>query len=217
VSTFSKEVSSLRSPDSQRRSAVSRGSFAALGPNVIRRKWLTFLVCAIAFASLVVFAVRMTPASQLLLFVSMFAWFLALIGGVMFSFSAWKEMRFRALVPLGVCLITVPCASVVARGAMAFQFSRQLPSFERAVSEIKAKNIPAGTNATIPNNSALLVFAERTSAGQLQVEFVTGLGFPVKHSGYLYAENGIIEAGSLLESRWPYTSRVRPQWFHVSD
>jgi hypothetical protein len=150
--------------------------------------------------------------------VSAFVWFVTLIGNIGFAIGRWNELRLKALVPVTICLLTLPVASVIGRVAEAVHFRYLLlPRFEQLVAEIRATNMPRGTTVEIPGEVARIVLARRNEENQLQVEFVTGVGFPVKHSGYLYTENEDIESDSYLASRWPHASKVKPLWFRVAD
>ena len=62
-----------------------------------------------------------------------------------------------------------------------------------------------------------LVLAERDTNGVLTVELLTGGGFPLMHSGYLYSSSGGVKLGSFFDERWPLKTEVRPKWFRISD
>jgi hypothetical protein len=160
-----------------------------------------------------------SPLLQLFLAVSAFAWFVTLIGNLGFAIGKWSEFGLKALVPALVCLLTIPVSYVVGHAAEAINFNvRLLPRFEKLVAEIEKTNIASeGSTVQVPSEAARIVLARRNDEHQLQVEFITRVGFPVKHSGYLYVENDDIESDAHLSSRWPHVSKVKPQWFRVAD
>jgi hypothetical protein len=61
------------------------------------------------------------------------------------------------------------------------------------------------------------VLAERDPNGVLTVELLTGGGFPVKHSGYLYTSSGSVRPGSFFDERWPFKTEMKAKWFRISD
>lgn len=64
---------------------------------------------------------------------------------------------------------------------------------------------------------AYSVLAQKDTNGVLMVEFLTGSGFPLMHSGYLYTSSGSVQPGSFFHSRWLLTMQVKPKWFRITD
>jgi hypothetical protein len=186
---------------------------------MIRRKRLTFLICVLAAALHVSFRVYMSALLQLSVLAITFLWLVVLVDSIVFTALAWRELKAKALLPLGACLLTIPAVAVGIRAAETVQFQLQRPSFEKMIVAIESgPKIGAGESRRInPTDVALFVLAERTEARHLQVEFMTWRAFPVKHAGYVYAQQGAVEPGSALAERWPYRRRVNAQWFRVSD
>ena len=185
---------------------------------MIKQKWFTFLACAILFFVETTFACYTTPWLQLALLVALLMWLSVFIGSILFAIQSWRKLRLLGFIPLAVCLVTIPAATVSGEVAQAIQFRSQLPKFDAVITQIKERDIPSGSGRVrIHSDVANFVVAERTSHGNLQVEFVTDGGLPVKHVGYLYTETGLLEPGSVMAKWWPYTRQVRPKWLRVSD
>lgn len=186
---------------------------------MIRRKWLTFLICALAAALHVSFRIYMSPLLQLSVLAISIAWLVELLGSIVFAARAWREFKAKALLPLGACLLTIPTVVVGSRAAEAVQFRMQRPAFEKLILALASeqKIRPGESPRIIPTDAARFVLAERTGAGHLQVEFMTWVAYPVKHAGYVYVKQGEVEPGSALAQRWPYRRRVNSQWFRVYD
>ena len=99
---------------------------------------------------------------------------------------------------------------------------RQFPRYVALVERIQADNTLASGIVSVPFSEAerdlgYNLLAERNTNGVLTVELLTGGGFPVKHSGYLYTSSGSIQLGSFFDSRWPLRTEVKPKWFRISD
>jgi hypothetical protein len=136
-------------------------------------------------------------------------------------FTRWKRESWRSAIPFLVCVVAVFAAEVGGNSLRSFLFMRALPRYESVIREIETGTFPVknGETVAIPRKEetgAYAIFAYRTN-GVLAVEFLTGGGFPVKHSGYLYSSSGVVERGSIAQRRWPRRTKVRPLWFRISD
>lgn len=80
-----------------------------------------------------------------------------------------------------------------------WRFLSRLSEYEAVVSLMQADSIVASRELQyleLParfSGLAWSTFAERDSSGVLTVEFLTGGGLPVKHSGYLYRSKSSLE------------------------
>jgi len=135
-------------------------------------------------------------------------------------FTRWRQERWRSFIPVGACALAVVLAPEVGGLIREFIFQRSLPHYEAIIRQMEAGSIPVTSELRrIPQaegSLAYAVLAQRTN-DVLSVEFLTGGGFPVKHSGYLYCSSGAIERGSLIDRRWRKKREVRPSWFRISD
>jgi hypothetical protein len=135
-------------------------------------------------------------------------------------FTRWRQERWRTLIPVASCALAVIVAPVVGRLIGQLMFHRSLPHYEAIIRQIESGNIPVTAELRrIPQaegSLAYAVLAQRTN-DVLSVEFLTGAGFPVKHSGYLYCSSGTVEKGSFIDSRWPKRREVRRFWYRISD
>ena len=182
---------------------------------------ITVIIAGLWFLVFVAFAVRPSPVTQ---FASMLLTFgIFVFGFISFVrvFTHWQRERWWTIVPLGTCVLVVVLASEVGAAIRQFVFQRALPSYEAVIRQMDSGNIPVSAELRrVPQaegDLAYAVLAQRGTNGMLIVEFLTGGGFPVKHSGYLYCSSGVVERGSLADSRWPKRREVRPLWFRISD
>lgn len=185
---------------------------------MIRRKWLTFTIAAYWFAVVVLFGANPSVWLQLASVVATLALLVFLITSAGFAVTAWKVLGLKALIPLIVCIFCIPAALAGGRLARMAHFALVLPELESLVADARKREIPPGSKPIeLPSSSAYLVLAERTSSSILQVEFLTGGGFPAKHTGYLYVDGGTFDPESFLAKRWPYADELRSQWFSIAD
>lgn len=137
----------------------------------------------------------------------------------------WRLHRLRSFVPLGACcaslILSVPAVKV--GGSIGeWRFLSRLSEYEAVVSLMQADSIVVSRelqHLDLParfSGLAWATLAERDSSGVLTVEFMTGGGFPVKHSGYLYRSKGSLEEWPHA-SRWPRARLVRDNWYAISD
>jgi hypothetical protein len=63
---------------------------------------------------------------------------------------------------------------------------------------------------------AYAVLGSRDPEGVLTVEFITGSGFPVKHSGFLYRSDDNALGWEHI-SRWPRLERIDTNWYRIGD
>ena len=146
---------------------------------------------------------------------------LAVFVNFALMFSRWWKERAAAAIPLLICVMAIVVLVFSAPKIRNFQFKLNRPAYERAVSGIESGNIlitdkPFYGETALDAGNAKYVLAQKTSDG-LVVEFLTGFGFPVKHSGYLYVESGQLHPNSFFGQRWPRRSRIDAHWYHISD
>ena len=111
----------------------------------------------------------------------------------------------------------------VARATRTAQFEQRFPRYQALVAKMESGAVPVaaeGQSVALSESDrdlAYSVLAQKDTNGLLTVEFLTGSGFPLVHSGYLYSLSGTVQPGSFFHSRWPLRTQVRPKWFRIAD
>jgi hypothetical protein len=181
------------------------------------------ILCGVSAAVELPFASSQNLWTQLLGMLGFGGFLLALMLSLLFAWTKRKQLRLLALAPLLLCLGSCVATTAVGRGARRAQFERDFPRYVALVERIQADNMLAsGKVVSVPLSEAdrelvYSLLAERNTNGVLSIELLTGGGFPVKHSGYLYTSSGAIQPGSFFDSRWPFKTEVKPKWFRISD
>ena len=182
---------------------------------------LTVIVAGLWTTSFVVFVVHPSMATQLLSMLLGLGLLVAGCVGFVRLFRHWERERWREVLPPVACVLVVVLMPETGAAARRAVFQHSLPGFESVIHQIEQGTIPVTIELQpIPqarSGSGGPVLAQRSTNGVLTVEFITGGGFPVKHSGFLYCSSGSIEAGSRTDSRWPRRQPIKPRWYRVSD
>jgi len=158
-----------------------------------------------------------TNAGVLLLFLISF------VAGLCFC----SRDKFRAFIPVAICLVGFPVSWFVAgRLGVAFKdrrFEKNLPRYTEVVRLVEMGKIKKASSESdtilLPSqysDLAIQAWAITNSEGSVIVGFVTGGGFPVKHSGLLYVSTGSIENSGML-LRWPRYRRLNENWFVIGN
>lgn len=194
---------------------------APLPRNMPRSAKITVVIAGLWFLVFTAFVARPSPSTQLLSMLLTLGLFVFGFISFVRVFTHWHRERWRALVPLSVCVLVVVLAPELGAAIRQLIFQRSLPRYESIIRQIESGAIPVSSELRHISQAegawAYAVLARRGTNGVLTVEFLTGGGFPVKHSGYLYCSSGVIESGSLADSRWPKKQEVKPSWFRISD
>jgi hypothetical protein len=153
-----------------------------------------------------------------LLSIPLALWFLVgVVAAIAVLLTEWHRLRWRSLTPLGTCLGSFFLALPLVHLSRHLAFLWALPSYEAVVKQIETGAISVSPSGTIIEGvqarMAFRILAARTVDGSLTVEFITELGFPVLHSGYLYSSKGSIDS----DPRWPIHEEVRKNWYFISD
>ena len=170
-----------------------------------------------------VFFSHRTTRSQLLTMPLVPCFLAASVISIVCIFSEWRRRRLLALLPFAACVLSVVISGAVSHRIRQAIFTQSLPSCEAVVHQMESGSILVSTNLSqIPSavplaHLAYAVLAQKDTHGVLMVEFLTEGGFPVKHSGYLYVSSGVVEPGSMEDSRWPFRHEEQPRWFYISD
>jgi hypothetical protein len=181
---------------------------------------VTICFASLWFVTFVAFAARASGITQLL-------GMLVTPGFLIFCFISLVRLYthqgregWRVIIPFATCFLTVALALWIGPVIRPFMFQRALPYYESVISRMESGKIPVTPELRrvpqVEDGPAYAVLAQRTN-GVLTVEFLTGGGFPVKHSGYLYCSSGSIEPDSVADRRWPKRRELKPLWFQISD
>jgi hypothetical protein len=181
------------------------------------------VLCGVSAAAELPFAYSQNLWTQLLGMLGFGAFLLALMLSLLFAWTERKHLHVLAIIPLLLCFGSCAATTAMGRGARRAQFERDLPRYVALVERIQADNtlvsgkVVSVTLSEGERDLGYTLLAERNTNGVLTVELLTGGGFPVKHSGYLYTSSGSIQPGSFFDSRWPFKTEVKPKWFRISD
>lgn len=182
---------------------------------------ITLAIAGLWFAVLCVFAARQTPNTQLLGAVMTLALLVVILISFVRIFTDWKQQHWRSLIPFVSCMLAVALYPASRSAIRRITFERSLPRYESIIRQIESSPVPISSEVVLieqtEDSSIYHVRTNRSPDGVLSVEFLTGGGFPVKHSGYLYCSSGVIEPGSYFDSRWPKKREMKPKWFRISD
>lgn len=182
----------------------------------MKRTWL--ITCIIWILVLVIFRVEPSPLFQLLFMLVSIAWLYVTVRAIIFGFRKVRITGLKGLMPVLICVLAIPTAWLLSELGRTMYFSYKLPYFETAIKRAEGLEFAGSEDPLkLQSDSAYLVFAEKLPDGSLQLEFLTGRGFPASHSGYLYVENGQIDEASVLAQRWPRRKKIQENWYFISD
>ena len=145
----------------------------------------------------------------------------AWIASIVCTFFCWRRWRFRALIPLAVCIATDVVTRTVSHPLLEAGFERVMPRYteiiqQMEVGQILVANTPkrvvlSGKQAEL----AYAVWADKATNGILTVTFIVGGGFPVKHWVYLYRSSGENPPEAWwIENEW-MGRRLSDKWFYI--
>ena len=177
----------------------------------------TIAICGLLLAISLAMAAKPSPTLQLLLMVAAPAWAIAALRALVFLFRQVWDQGARAAVPLVACIGTIVLTLQLAPVANRLYFELKRPAFDVVIADRQSRKMENGMSQIIPSDVAYCVLVERTSAGRFQIEFLTGGGFPVKHTGFVYAETGSVDPGSRIGGRWRRWNRLDQNWFAIAD
>jgi energy-coupling factor transporter transmembrane protein EcfT len=148
------------------------------------------LLCIVVF----LFAFLMNTWLQLLSMLLLLIFVMVLLVNIISVPFLWKKNGSHALIPIGLSLIFVLLLipSVYLGGqARMLKFRIQKPKYEEVIALIIKGEISVSNRIErieVPaeyNHLAYAIIGNRDTNGILTVEFLTGGGFPVKHTGFL--------------------------------
>jgi len=187
--------------------------------------YLSLFAVTANFVAITIFCARQTPNRQLfsgvIIGVLLILSLISLVAGLYFC---WRE-KFRAFIPATICLIGLPISFIAARrlgGSIEHRlFQKNLPRYTEVVRLIEKGEFKTDSYLVeLPpqySDLALRTWRGTNSEGAIIVGFITGIGFPVKHSGFMYVSTGKIESDAETLRRWPYYSRINTNWFRIGD
>jgi hypothetical protein len=187
---------------------------------------ICWTVIALNFIAMTLFCSQQTTDRQLFSMATVAGVLFVLLISFVLGLRFCSRDKFRAFIPLAICVIGLPISWFVAgrlgEAIQDWRFKKNLPRYTEVVRLIEKGEIkvPSGSDMLqLPSqysDLALRTFASTNSEGVVIVGFITGLGFPVKHSGLLYLSTGNIENSGML-LRWPRYRRLNENWFVIED
>lgn len=169
------------------------------------------------------FSVKQTPIMQFITMFMTLGFLVLLIASGIALLSCWKENRFKSFYPLAICAFVVVYIIVAVPAIKDIAFKKSLPKYEKIISMINRGEIEIDISRKrieLPSDYKALAYAtfgERDSKGVLTIEFFTGAGFPVKHSGYIYRSDGQLSSSPEVYKRWRYIKGKSQNWYYFSD
>jgi len=119
---------------------------------------------------------------------------LLFLGSFVAGFFLFSRLKFRAFVPAAICFVGLPLGVLFALQAghsfRSWYFQKHLPRYQEVVrlieaGEIKRRSADSYAVDLPPQYAdlALVTWVRTNSERAIIVEFITGGGFPVRHSG----------------------------------
>jgi hypothetical protein len=184
------------------------------------------IVVVLNCAAIIFFCEHRTPDKQLFSMATSGILLILLAGSLVAGLLRCRREKFHAFVPAAICIIGLLASSLVAPSLGSsienWRFNNNLPRYVAIAHRIERGEIKTSTSLSrfeLPGQDqdlAQITLAKTNNEGAV-IEFVTGLGFPLKHSGYLYISTGKIDNETDSLRRWPYHSRINVNWFRVED
>jgi hypothetical protein len=182
---------------------------------------IAMITAGLWFVIFGVFVAHQTPKTQILSALMTLAFLVVILISFVRIFTDWKRQRWRSLIPFVSCMLAIALYPASRSAIRRITFERSLPHYETIIRQIESSPVPISSESRqieqTEDSSIYHIRANRSPDGVLSVEFLTGGGFPVKHSGYLYCSSGVIIPGSYFDSRWPKKREMKTQWFRISD
>ena len=189
---------------------------------MLKKHKYKFSLCFIWLITSTMFGVAMSADLQLVTMLLLPVILGVLIASIVSVFRNWSADKFLSFIPLAVWLFSVITPLPASKEMRKQLFNYRLPEYQSMISRIESEYFEISDELTniqiMPTEKhlALNVFAIRENE-LLYVEFLTGGGFPVKHSGYMYSESGSIPVNSTIGKRWPSLIKINGYWFRFSD
>ncbi|MEI9865475.1 MAG: hypothetical protein WDN00_13190 [Limisphaerales bacterium] len=180
-------------------------------------------ICIVWFLGIAAFDWWQSNLIKLLTMPVSVAYFGAWIASIVCVFIGWRRWRFRAFIPVAVCMATLVVTNSVSPRLMDAGFARVMPRYtaliqqmdggQMVVSNISTRVVLSGLDAEL----AYVVWADRETNGVLTATFFVGGGFPVKHWGYLYRSSGENPPRDWwIKNDW-MGRRLNDKWFYIFD
>jgi hypothetical protein len=179
---------------------------------------LAFLAswCAFAYSADVI--AQLTSMLLTLIFIIM--WLISFITAL----TRWSTVCWVSFV---VFILAFPgCSQAIKAGHWARMkvFEHRLPSYEKAVQQI-IKNFDGQRKLITKNNLpeecrrfAYYAYVYKDNNNATVVNFMWGIGFPVKHTAFVWRSDGVLpEKGTEFRRDWPGCWRINEHWFRCSD
>lgn len=178
---------------------------------------ISILIAGLWLGTFCLFVARQTPSTQLFSFLMTLVLLLVVLIGFVRIFTQWNRERWRSLIPLISCGLAVAVFPVSRSAILRLTFEHSLPRFESIICKLESGPLPDPSAvleiAQVEDNTIYHAKAKQSPNGDLTVLFLTGNGFPVKHSGYLYSSSGTFSPSK----DWPKVKEMKPNWFRISD
>jgi hypothetical protein len=185
-------------------------------------KVFSVVAVLLTFLSSLWFSVKPTGEAQFVAMLLILISILLLVISSVVGIRVARRYRFRAFIPAAICLVGLPVSfmlsSFLGGSIRDWHFRKNLPRYTQVVHLIENGEIKTyNRRVNLPDqysDLSLATFVE-TNNQKMSIEFITGMGFPVKHSGYLYVSTGNIDSDVL--KHWHFRSRINANWFRISD
>jgi hypothetical protein len=187
-------------------------------------KWLT-TICSLAvilyFSLLTSFAAHVTMTREVFAGLAGLVVLMLLLVSFVLGLAAWPQKKFRALVPMMICLIGLPVgfvgAVVLGDRLQNSRFQKNLPRYTEVVQLIEQGKIKPAHDGQIrlPDQYADLAYDAYTWTnhdGRI-ARFMTEAAFPLCDGGYLYVASGVMDETNLLR-RGNFYRQINTNWFY---
>jgi hypothetical protein len=195
------------------------------GSEMIAKKMsiLVSVYSAIFLAIYTKYSIKQTTFWQFIVIFMVMGFLALIIASAITLFTGIRKSKHMACIPLSICLIVLIFMFIVTPRIKDMVFNGRLVKYEKIVNMIRNNELKIDTTnhkVVLPDeykHLSYLVLGEVDKNGVLTVEFFTGIGFPVKHSGYMYRSDGNILSDPAINKRWHNITRKNDNWYYFSD
>jgi hypothetical protein len=170
-----------------------------------------YIISAVFALISAAFAFKENVVLQLIFMIAVLGIFVSFILAVIHLKRRWSVLRWKAIMPLAICLLAITVPAHMAQLVRDAYFQSIIPDLESELPSIITNGEPAQTRWRGYGVTPLA-----TASGDTAVTFWWGSGFPVKHTALVYCP--VDDPKDYFQDHgWRRGYSLRENWWVVRD